>query len=60
MPESLKYLTKERAAELIGVKPDTLKTWRRKSRKAGYLIGPKWLPLEGTGTARRVRYLPAE
>lgn len=49
-------LTEQEAAELIGVTADTLKVWRSKSRRAGKLIGPRWVELAGEGVARIIRY----
>lgn len=57
---ALEFLNDSAAAALIGVAKDTLKVWRSKSRRAGRLIGPRWLELGGEGRARIIRYRPAD
>lgn len=49
-------MTEQETARLIGVVADTLKVWRSKSRRAGKLIGPRWVELGGEGVARIIRY----
>lgn len=49
-------LSEETAAAYLGVAPETLKVWRSKSRRAGVLIGPRWVAMGGTGRARLIRY----
>lgn len=53
-------LTEQEAARLIGVKPATLKVWRSKSRRAGRLIGPRWVEPAGEGATRIIRYRIAD
>lgn len=43
------YWTEEQAAAFLGVAPDTLRVWRNKSRRAGHLIGPRWIERGGEG-----------
>lgn len=50
-----RLLTEEEAATFLGLRPDTLKVWRSKSRRAGRLIGPLWTEM-GDGRARIIRY----
>lgn len=50
------YWTEEQAAAFLGVKPDTLRLWRNKSRRAGHLIGPRWIERGGGGRAGLIRY----
>ena len=49
--------TEQGAAHLIGVAPDMLEVWRTKSRRAGRLIGPRWVELAGEGIVRVIRYV---
>ncbi len=48
--------TDPQAAAWLGFDPATLRVWRSKSRRAGHLIGPRWVEIGGTGTRRRIRY----
>lgn len=48
--------TEADAAAWLGVKPETLATWRRESRKAGKLIGPRWLNGAADGKKEIPRY----
>lgn len=50
------YWTEEQAAAFLYVAPDTLRVWRNKSRRAGHLIGPRWIERGGEGRARLIRY----
>lgn len=50
-----RLLTEDEAATFLGLRPDTLKVWRSKSRRAGRLIGPLWTEM-GDGRARIIRY----
>lgn len=50
------YWTEDQAAIFLGVAPDTLRLWRNKSRRAGHLIGPRWIEKGGEGRARLIRY----
>ncbi|MBI2240172.1 MAG: hypothetical protein HYU59_05135 [Magnetospirillum gryphiswaldense] len=50
-----RLLTEEEAATFLGLRPDTMKVWRSKSRRAGRLIGPLWTEM-GDGRARIIRY----
>lgn len=52
------YWTEEQAAAFLAVAPDTLRVWRNKSRRAGHLIGPRWIEGGGEGRARLIRYRP--
>lgn len=52
------FLTEEQAAEFLGVKKDTLRVWRAKSRAQGRLIGPRWHEAGGEGRSRLIRYSP--
>ena len=55
MSELLRLLTEDEAATFLGLRPDTLKVWRSKSRRSGRLIGPRWTEM-GDGRARIIRY----
>lgn len=46
----------EETARFLGVKADTLKTWRRESRRSGKRIGPSWVETAGAGTKTIPRY----
>lgn len=50
-----RLLTEDKAAAFLDLRPDTLKVWRSKSRRAGRLIGPPWIEM-GDGRARIIRY----
>lgn len=50
------YWTEEQAAAFLCVAQDTLRVWRNKSRRAGHLIGPRWIERGGEGRARLIRY----
>lgn len=42
------------AAQYVGVARDTLRVWRSKSRRAGHLIGPRWIEVRGGGSRARI------
>ena len=50
------YFSEELAADFLELEADTLRVWRNKTRRAGYLIGPLWSQKGGTGRARIIRY----
>lgn len=60
MPSDTEFLStywiEEQAAAFLGVAPDTLRVWRNKSRRAGHLIGPRWIESGGQGRSRLIRY----
>jgi hypothetical protein len=44
------------AASFLGIKPATLQTWRRESRRTGKRQGPAWIDLAGFGSKPIPRY----
>lgn len=49
-------LTEIEAAAFLGFEADTLRVWRSKSRRAGRLIGPRWVEIGGEGRRKAIRY----
>ena len=60
-PAGAPRLREAAAAEYIGAAKDTLRVWRSKSRRAGHLIGPRWIEIRGgAGRARIIWYALAD
>jgi len=47
-----KYLKTKDIADRYGVKPETVQSWRRKSRQTNQVIGPPWIQLPDSKTVR--------